>query len=826
MGGHPRLLIRAPSVERSLYRQRVVDHILSTPLTVIVAPEGSGATTAAAQAAHTTEVGIAWCRLAAGYTTAADILDMAGTSVGVDIEPAIRVIDLSEQLLELTDAAPLVLVIDDHHLATDASIDRVIAECLGLLPPGCRVIVTSHVRPAGLIGLVPAVDVTVIDGSDLAFTDAEAIAYFAEHGSDADRAIAWNRELGGWAHAVAAGAFESDSNPAGHLSTLIDRCRESDPAAGAVIDAAASLPYVSLPLLQHLGIDIDEHRLRNIVDQSPVISTYGDIYRLTETAREVATKTLDPSRRTELLAAGGRFLADDDPTTAIDALIDGADPEAAADVLADHLSSIGVERALTWLYRLPAELRRRFPPVLAAGQATVEVDSALAMARDRVDIAASERSRREALFALGSIEQHRGELAAAAGAFEAALRAARDEPAISSRIAAELATTRWLVGDVLGAAAALNDADDSPAMHWLGAQLAAVGTLTEWTFLPSDDPYDLAALALGQLVSGASEAALDTSSAAYSAAAELGGEPFVAAAAVRAWALLRDGRPDEAARVGDELERRLGPRHQLSRVHGALIRERCSRNANNRSEHERDQRRLRDLRAVGYASVAELAGGILDTDALQTNPAARLGVAVSVLGSHIAVVDGRTVRRSDWKSKKAFEVLTVLASFGPVGGRREQIIEAVWPGREPDKGRTLLRTALSEIRRVLEPGRPAGEPSAYLTTTEDTIALLGSLDLDTAEGFESLEVGLAPEVIDTEWAAPWVPVLERSSMAAASVATTDAALDVSVRIRAHEFLIAAEPWQRSHYDQLAALHRSDGNDAAGADVERRWFADD
>jgi hypothetical protein len=818
-------LTRAPSVERTLHRQRLVDRVLSTPLTILVAPEGSGATTAAAQAANSTGLQVAWCRLATGYAAAADVVSMVGSASGTDIEPAARLLDLAEQLLSLTDDAPLAIVIDDHHLAVDASIDRVIAESLELLPPECRVIITTHARPAGLIGLVRASEVTVIDGHELAFTEDEAIALFAEQGGDAETARSWNLDLAGWAHAVAAGAYQPDSAPTDHLTTLLDRCRLSDPVAPNVIDAVSALPYVLLPLLQNLGIDIDAARLSAIVQASPLISEYDNMYRLTDTARAVALQSLSPEQRSWIRTSGGRFLADDDPTTAIDALIDAGEPEAAADVLADHLSSIGVERALTWLYRLPAELRRRFPPVLAAGQATVEVDSALALARDRVDTADNERSRREALFALGSIEAHRGELAAAAGAFEAAIRAARDEPDVRARIAGELANTRWLLGDTLGAGAARDDADDSPAMNWLSAQLNAVDALSDWTPSTSDDPFDLAAVALTHLVTGTTDDALVSSTSAYSAAVETGGEPLVAAAAVHAWALLRAGQADDAALVGNELERRLGPRHQLARVHGALIRERCSRQGSDRGEHERDQRRLRDLRAVGYATIDDLATRVLDRE-VNAPDDALIGVEVRVLGTHTAIVDGRTIRRSDWKSKKAFEVLTVLASFGPSGGRREQVIEAVWPGRDPDKGRTLLRTALSEVRRVLEPGRPPGEPSRYLATTEDTIALLGSLDIDTTTGFDALSKGIAPEVVETEWAAPWVPVVERSSITSAARCVTDATADGSLREQAFEFLIRVEPWQRSHYDGLGALHKQLGDDAAAADVERRWFADD
>jgi len=268
------------------------------------------------------------------------------------------------------------------------------------------------------------------------------------------------------------------------------------------------------------------------------------------------------------------------------------------------------------------------------------------------------------------------------------------------------------------------------------------------------------------------------------------------------------------------------------------VRERVSRHGDDRGGHERDERRLRDVRARGYATIERLATTVLDptpdsSAVAGPEAAAHIGVLVEVLGVHRAIIGTRQVGRGDWKSKKAFEVLTVLAQHGSRGGRREQVIEAVWPGREPDKGRTLLRTALSEIRRVLEPDRPAGEPSRFLTTGDDVIRLDGELDLDEVEArldqepaaaFRRLAAGIAPEVVATEWADELGGRAERLTMLAAAHVPTDA--DTDVRVAALETLIAAEPWQRDHYDALAALHRSAGSEAAAAEVERRWFADD
>lgn len=835
MAGRPKLLTRPPQIGRSMRRDRLQQQAADAPIVVITAPIGSGCTTAAAHIAAADDATVAWCRMAHGYSTAGDVVEMIAATVGIEIAPARRVIELADQLLDLFEVGPLSVVIDDYHLSVDGDLDRVIAECVDLIAPGSRLVVASATRPAGLIGLVDATKRSIIDATDLAFTDSEARALFAHHGADEVEAERWNRELGGWAQGVVAGAHSPDGNAGQHLERLLDELAAADPTGGNLVDALASLDYVTLDVLAGIGLGVAADQLAALVDGSPLLADHAGFVRMSNSAADARRAQLPSGAVAERRVAAAGVLADDDPTTAIDLLLEAGAFERAADVLADHLSEIGVDRALNWLYRLPADLRRRFPPVLAAGQATVEVDTALADAHARVETATTERSRREALFALGSIEAHRGELAAAAGALEGARRAARGDDEGSHRIGAELANTRWLLGDLVGARAALADIPDSPPIRWLRTQLDIVErsvTPVDVDELHATEPYALSAAALMDLVRRDPASATATSEAAYRAAAHGGGEPFVAASVARAWALLMAGNHDDAFGVAEQLERRLGPRHQLACVHGAIIRERVARSTGDSGRHEREQRRLRDLRARGYAPIERLAEIVLDGLSVEAATDA-VPVMVEVIGQHRVQCAGRTIRRSDWKSKKALDVLTVLAACGPSGARREQIVEAIWPGRDPDKGRTLLRTALSEVRRVLEPDRPAGESSRFLTANDDLIALNGALDLDVLDGevsvdpvgvFSRLAAGLAPTIAGAEWAQEWVARIERLTVLAASSVPENA--ERLQRIEALEALIAAEPWQRRHYDRLTELHRSGGDEPAAADVERRWFADD
>ncbi|MDH3755272.1 MAG: winged helix-turn-helix domain-containing protein, partial [Acidimicrobiia bacterium] len=206
---------------------------------------------------------------------------------------------------------------------------------------------------------------------------------------------------------------------------------------------------------------------------------------------------------------------------------------------------------------------------------------------------------------------------------------------------------------------------------------------------------------------------------------------------------------------------------------------------------------------------------------------------VELLGHWRATTADGSIGPGDWKSKKAFEVLSVLAIASPSGRSREQVIEEIWPARDPDKGRTLLRTALSEIRRVLEPGRQRGEASRHVEAVGDRVVVRAETDVEAARGalangdhqaaFTALARGLAPDCPEADWVDEQRSTVARLTLEAAEQV---AASSGPSQIAALEALVAAEPWSKDHVDALAAAHRTAGNAAAANAVERRWFEDD
>jgi DNA-binding SARP family transcriptional activator len=81
-------------------------------------------------------------------------------------------------------------------------------------------------------------------------------------------------------------------------------------------------------------------------------------------------------------------------------------------------------------------------------------------------------------------------------------------------------------------------------------------------------------------------------------------------------------------------------------------------------------------------------------------------VHLHVLGTFVLSLQGRPVTSSEWPSRKARDILKVLAGRGARGIRREALADLLWPD-DPEPGNKLT-VALSQLRRVLDPGKAYG----------------------------------------------------------------------------------------------------------------------
>jgi DNA-binding SARP family transcriptional activator len=75
--------------------------------------------------------------------------------------------------------------------------------------------------------------------------------------------------------------------------------------------------------------------------------------------------------------------------------------------------------------------------------------------------------------------------------------------------------------------------------------------------------------------------------------------------------------------------------------------------------------------------------------------------AIQLLGRFTVAVDGATISGDAWRSRRAADVLKLLALSPDSRLHRSQVMEALWPERDPQASGTNLRKALHFARRAL-----------------------------------------------------------------------------------------------------------------------------
>lgn len=117
------------------------------------------------------------------------------------------------------------------------------------------------------------------------------------------------------------------------------------------------------------------------------------------------------------------------------------------------------------------------------------------------------------------------------------------------------------------------------------------------------------------------------------------------------------------------------------------------------------------------AVVGERVGRLVD--AMPERPQV---LRLSLLGRFELLRGEHTVPDSAWPRSAPRRLLQFLAlQDRPV--HREEAVEALWPELSPRQAANHLRVALSQLRRVLEPERPARGPSSAVLTAGPTIVL-------------------------------------------------------------------------------------------------------
>jgi len=97
---------------------------------------------------------------------------------------------------------------------------------------------------------------------------------------------------------------------------------------------------------------------------------------------------------------------------------------------------------------------------------------------------------------------------------------------------------------------------------------------------------------------------------------------------------------------------------------------------------------------------------------------------VRLFGSFAVERDGKT---ASFRTKKTASLFAYLAFYAGKRIRKEQLIDALWPDADSDKGRHSLRVALSSLRESFSV--PGWDPSEFLLSDRETVGL-------APEGFE------------------------------------------------------------------------------------------
>lgn len=104
-------------------------------------------------------------------------------------------------------------------------------------------------------------------------------------------------------------------------------------------------------------------------------------------------------------------------------------------------------------------------------------------------------------------------------------------------------------------------------------------------------------------------------------------------------------------------------------------------------------------------------------------------VAIDVLGTlRIGALDGRRLEVGGPMRRR---LLGLLVARRGLETRSEWLIDALWDGRPPAGAAATLQSHVAHVRRVLEPGRPAGaEPSVLVSAQRGYLLVAQAVDVD------------------------------------------------------------------------------------------------
>lgn len=187
----------------------------------------------------------------------------------------------------------------------------------------------------------------------------------------------------------------------------------------------------------------------------------------------------------------------------------------------------------------------------------------------------------------------------------------------------------------------------------------------------------------------------------------------------------------EAISIWREIGNRLGE----ARAELALARRLSSAGA--RSQGERAERRLREIGVRTHA-----AGGAAGSLAMLPH-ATGLPVEIRTLGGFRVIRNGETVTLSEWRSKKARDLLKLLITRRGRPILREALMEALWPDEDPGPLPKRLSVALATARGVLDPERRFSTDH-FLAGDDSSVRIdLANVPIDVEEFLTEAAAGIS-----------------------------------------------------------------------------------
>lgn len=104
-------------------------------------------------------------------------------------------------------------------------------------------------------------------------------------------------------------------------------------------------------------------------------------------------------------------------------------------------------------------------------------------------------------------------------------------------------------------------------------------------------------------------------------------------------------------------------------------------------------------------------------------------LALHVLGSFRAFVDGVEVDDGRWARRKAKLLVKLLAIHSHHKLHREEVMDLLWPDLDPSSAANNLHKTIHQARRALEPGLPAREASRFLHIHDQQVSLRAPAEL-------------------------------------------------------------------------------------------------